>query len=197
MNKVTLINFTIFDRLRNFKDIGLAKCIWAACFILLCTGESFAQDNTEQAASSESLKKQIADTQKARANQQYAENYAFNDPTQRKVFLELTEELRCPKCQNQNIADSDAPIAHDMRRKVYELMQQGSDKPDVIAWMKKRYGDFVYYQPPVNPLTLWLWVLPIAFVVIMLFFFVRRRKTIDDSNVDEKLARAEALLKDN
>lgn len=128
--------------------------------------------------------------------QQYAENYVFADPDKRKVFLNLTAELRCPKCQNQNIADSDAPIAHDMRRKVYELMQEGKDKPAVIGWMKERYGDFVHYQPPVTAVTIWLWALPIIFALLMLVFLVRRRKVVDDADIEQKLARAEQLLKD-
>ncbi|MGB3724180.1 MAG: cytochrome c-type biogenesis protein [Glaciecola sp.] len=133
----------------------------------------------------------------ASVKQEYAENYVFADPKQRKLFLELTAELRCPKCQNQNIADSDAPIAHDMRRKVYELMQQGNDKPDVINWMKQRYGDFVYYQPPVNSVTIWLWLLPILFSIGMAVMFFRRRKTADNSNIDAKLAEADKLLKED
>ena len=129
--------------------------------------------------------------------QEYAENYVFADPKQRKIFLSLTAELRCPKCQNQNIADSDAPIAHDMRRKVYQLMQEGKDKPEVIEWMKVRYGDFVHYQPPVNAVTIWLWLMPVLFAGIMLIFFIRRRKPELDQNIDAKIAQADKILKDN
>ncbi|MFW8590341.1 cytochrome c-type biogenesis protein [Glaciecola sp. 2405UD65-10] len=128
--------------------------------------------------------------------QEYAENYVFADPAKRKEFLELTASLRCPKCQNQNIADSNAPISHDMRRKVYELMQQGSSQQEVIEWMKQRYGDFVYYKPPVNAATIWLWLIPVLFVCIMLTFFLRKRNVQTDDNINEKLARAEQLLKD-
>lgn len=135
--------------------------------------------------------------QQAQVTQQYAENYVFADPSQRKVFLELTAELRCPKCQNQNIADSDAPIAHDMRRKVYQLMQEGSDKPEVIGWMKDRYGDFVHYQPPVTPFTIWLWLLPVLFALLMAFFFIRRRKPQYEDDIEAKLAKAEQMLKDD
>jgi cytochrome c-type biogenesis protein CcmH len=127
---------------------------------------------------------------------EYAENYAFDDHNQRKMFLKLTGELRCPKCQNQNIADSDAPIAHDMRRKVYQLMQEGNDDQQVIAWMKQRYGDFVHYQPPVNAVTVWLWVTPVLFAVIMLIVFIKRRKVVDEVDVEARLARADKLLKE-
>ncbi len=127
----------------------------------------------------------------------YAENYQFDDHNQRKTFLELTAVLRCPMCQNQNIADSDAMIAHDMRRKVYQLMQEGQSKPQVIDFMKQRYGDFVYYQPPVNRVTIWLWVLPIMFALVMLFAFILRKKKADPQNLQEKLAQADRILKEN
>ncbi|OFA32591.1 cytochrome C biogenesis protein [Glaciecola punicea] len=132
-----------------------------------------------------------------RPKQEYAENYVFVDAGKRREFLELTAELRCPKCQNQNIADSDAPIAHDMRRKTYELMQEGKDKSQVIEWMKVRYGDFVHYQPPVNAVTIWLWVLPVLFAVLMLVFFILRRKPDIEQDIESKLARADQMLKDD
>lgn len=155
---------------------------FAISLLLLLSLNTFAQETAE------------AETQ---VKQEYAENYVFADPKQRKVFLNLTAELRCPKCQNQNIADSDAPIAHDMRRKVYQLMQEGKDKSEVIDWMKQRYGDFVYYQPPVNAVTIWLWLLPALFAVIMLIFFIRRRKPDVDLDVDAKIAQADKMLKDD
>ncbi len=138
--------------------------------------------------------------QNAQPKREYAENYVFGDPNKRKEFLELTEVLRCPKCQNQNIADSDAPISHDMRRKVYELMQEGKEKPEVIDWMKQRYGDFVYYQPPVNAVTVWLWLLPVLFALMMLVFFIKRRKgeqSLSEAELEERLARADKLLKED
>ncbi len=84
----------------------------------------------------------------------------FKSPEQQALFKELTHELRCPKCQNQNIADSNAVVAVDMRNKTLELVQQGQDKAQVLEYMKSRYGDFVHYQPPLNKFTLILWLLP-------------------------------------
>jgi len=129
--------------------------------------------------------------------QKMGENYLFENPDDRKTFLKLTAELRCPMCQNQNIADSDAMIAHDMRRKVYQLMLQGNSEKEVIAYMKERYGDFVYYQPPVTPVTIWLWALPILFALIMMGVFVKRRKVTPEENIEAKLAAANKLLKDD
>ena len=123
------------------------------------------------------------------------ENYQFDTPEQQALFKELTATLRCPMCQNQNIADSDAMIAHDMRRKVYQLINQGQDHEEVVAFMKSRYGDFVYYQPPVTRTTIWLWLLPI-FVVLLGIVVILRRKPNKLTAQDEQaaLARAQALL---
>ncbi|UTP72615.1 cytochrome c-type biogenesis protein CcmH [Alteromonas sp. LMIT006] len=123
------------------------------------------------------------------------ENYQFDTPEQQALFKELTATLRCPMCQNQNIADSDAMIAHDMRRKVYQLITQGQDHDQVVAFMKSRYGDFVYYQPPVTRTTIWLWLLPI-FVVLLGIVVILRRKPNKLTAQDEQaaLAKAQALL---
>ncbi|MFC4700088.1 cytochrome c-type biogenesis protein CcmH [Glaciecola siphonariae] len=154
-----------------------------------------ANGEATQAAKSSTISK--AQFEAKAITQDYAENYAFSDAAQRKTFLKLTEELRCPKCQNQNIADSDAPIAHDMRRKVYQLMQEGKGEQEVVGWMKQRYGDFVHYQPPVNAVTMWLWLAPVIFALVMLVVFIRRRKVVDDVDVEARLARADKLLKDD
>lgn len=100
------------------------------------------------------------------------DKFSFDTPAQRESFLKLTAELRCPMCQNQNIADSDAMIAHDMRRKVYALLKQGKTEQEVIDFMKSRYGDFVHYQPPVTAATLWLWAGPVLFIFIALIVVV-------------------------
>ena len=128
-------------------------------------------------------------------NEESIDSYKFTDPNQRQIFLSLTAELRCPMCQNQNIADSDAMISHDMRRKVYQLLQAGNTEQQVIDYMKARYGDFVYYQPPVTPYTLWLWLLPIVFVVIALFFVSRKPNAVGTDDVESKLAQADELLR--
>lgn len=123
------------------------------------------------------------------------DNYGFEDPQERALFLKLTEELRCPMCQNQNIADSDAMIAHDMRRKVYTLLKQGKSEDEIIAYMKERYGDFVYYKPPVTVATVWLWALPVVFIVVVLFLVMRRPARAPAQDTEEKLKQAEAMLK--
>lgn len=120
--------------------------------------------------------------------------YEFDDPAKRALFLDLTQELRCPMCQNQNIADSDAMIAHDLRRKVYELIEQGYSRVEIVNYMKSRYGDFVSYQPPVTPATIWLWILPGLFVVIAVSLVLVRRKTTVETFDQETMKKAEAIL---
>ncbi|STF83406.1 cytochrome C-type biogenesis protein [Escherichia coli] len=83
----------------------------------------------------------------------------FKDEAQEQQFRQLTEELRCPKCQNNSIADSNSMIATDLRQKVYELMQEGKSKKEIVDYMVARYGNFVTYDPPLTPLTMLLWVL--------------------------------------
>ena len=122
------------------------------------------------------------------------DKFHFDSPEKSALFLDLTKELRCPKCQNQNIADSDAMIAVDLKRKVYELLQQGNDRQQVIDFMKQRYGDFVYYQPPVNPMTIWLWLLPILFVFVAVAGIVMTRKRQPAEINNEQLAKAQAIL---
>ena len=106
-----------------------------------------------------------------------AENqYQFNSAEEEQLFRQLTAELRCPKCQNQNIADSDAVVAKDLRDKVLQLVQEGNTKDEVIDYMIDRYGYFVHYKPPVTPLTLLLWILPLGFVVLGFVFILFKQK---------------------
>ena len=122
------------------------------------------------------------------------DKFSFDTPAQRESFLKLTVELRCPMCQNQNIADSDAMIAHDMRRKVYALLKQGKTEQEVIDFMKSRYGDFVHYQPPVTAATLWLWAGPVLFIFIALIVVVRRKSVTPPEDMAAKLAKADEML---
>ncbi|MFT6777680.1 MAG: cytochrome c-type biogenesis protein CcmH [Paraglaciecola sp.] len=122
------------------------------------------------------------------------DKFQLDEPQKTTLFLELTKELRCPKCQNQNIADSDAMIAVDLKRKVHELVKKDYTKQQVIDFMKQRYGDFVYYKPPVNSMTIWLWLLPILFVIAALVSIAMSRKRQSPEINDEQLAKAEAIL---
>jgi len=121
----------------------------------------------------------------------------FNSVAQEQQYRELTEQLRCPKCQNNSIADSNAIIAADMRTKVYQLMQQGQSKGQIIDYMVARYGNFVTYEPPLNPLTLLLWLGPLLVVLVgglvVILPTVRRGGRAEPLSSDERL-RLEQLL---
>ncbi|MCG9757955.1 MULTISPECIES: cytochrome c-type biogenesis protein [Pseudoalteromonas] len=110
------------------------------------------------------------------AAQATEDKYNFATAEREQTFRELTHELRCPKCQNQNIADSDAVVAKDLRDKVIALVNEGQSKQEVIDYMIDRYGYFVHYQPPVTPATIVLWVLPVAIIILGFGFIVFRQK---------------------
>jgi cytochrome c-type biogenesis protein CcmH len=122
----------------------------------------------------------------------------FDDPVKEARYKQLIAELRCLVCQNQNLADSNAELAQDMRRKTYELVQGGASSDDVVDYMVKRYGDFVLYRPPFRLSTLLLWLGPFAILaggVAILLVFIRRRGRQPGAQLsDNELQRAKALL---
>ncbi|TBU74556.1 cytochrome c-type biogenesis protein [Phytopseudomonas daroniae] len=106
------------------------------------------------------------------------DTYEFASEAERARYRQLTEELRCPKCQNQNIADSDAPIAMDLRAEIYRMLEAGDSNAEIIDYLVARYGDFVLYKPPVTHRTLLLWYGPAALLVggfVLLGVIVLRR----------------------
>jgi len=104
------------------------------------------------------------------------DTYKFASPQQEQQYRQLTGQLRCPKCQNTNIAASDSIIAADMRSKVYQLLKEGQSNQQIIDYMVDRYGNFVTYQPPVTPSTLILWVGPALFVIIGALVIILRAR---------------------
>ena len=127
----------------------------------------------------------------------------FTSPQQESDYHQLTQSLRCPQCQNNNIADSNATIAVDMRGKVFELLQEGKSKNDVVDYMVARYGNFVTYDPPMTASTLVLWIAPLLLVLLGVVFLLRRKPKTQsavksqDVLTDEDNARlAELLNKD-
>ena len=127
--------------------------------------------------------------------------YPFEDPEQERIYKKLIEELRCLVCQNQNLADSNAELAQDMRRKTYDLAKAGKGEREIVDYMVLRYGDFVLYKPPLQTNTILLWAGPfIIFMVgiIVLLRFIRRRPDAQTSAFSEAdKARAETLLSKN
>jgi cytochrome c-type biogenesis protein CcmH len=100
------------------------------------------------------------------AVQAKVEVYEFSDPAMEADYKQLNSELRCLVCQNQNLADSNAELAQDMRKQVYEQLKKGSTREEIIDYMVTRYGDFVMYRPPFKATTLMLWLGPLFFFLI-------------------------------
>lgn len=120
--------------------------------------------------------------------------YEFESEDERQRYRTLVEELRCPKCQNQNIADSNAPIAMDLRREIFRMLEEGQSNEQIVDYLVDRYGDFVRYKPPVNLKTLALWYGPIAMLVVgfgVLALILRRRRHAGDSGAQNTLSEAE------
>jgi cytochrome c-type biogenesis protein CcmH len=126
------------------------------------------------------------------------DTYAFKNEAQEQQFRQLTGQLRCPKCQNNSIADSNSMIAADMRKKVWQLMQEGQSNQQIIDYMVARYGNFVTYEPPVTPSTIILWLLPSLFVLggvaVVIRLSHRPRKT---ALTPQEQARLQRLLDEN
>ncbi|MBL4797178.1 MAG: cytochrome c-type biogenesis protein CcmH [Oleispira sp.] len=98
--------------------------------------------------------------------------YPFDNKVDKERFEVLAAELRCPKCQNQNLADSNAPVASDLRDKVYELMIEGQTDDEIVGYLVARYGDFVRYNPPVQKNTFFLWFAPGTMVLIAIIVII-------------------------
>lgn len=103
--------------------------------------------------------------------------YEFTDLDQEERFRQLVAELRCPKCQNQNIADSNAGLAKDIKDRVHRLLQEGKSNNEITVYMVERYGDFITYRPPVRPATWFLWFGPIVIAALVAFFLLIRKLT--------------------
>ena len=94
--------------------------------------------------------------------------YDFDSVQQEAQYRGLIEELRCPKCQNQNLAGSDAPIAQDLKQKTYDMVKEGRSDGEIRAYMQERYGDFITYKPPIRPSTWVLWFFPPLLLITLI-----------------------------
>nr|WP_218689515.1 cytochrome c-type biogenesis protein [Psychrobacter sp. BF1] len=105
--------------------------------------------------------------------------YDFDSVQQEAQYRGLIAELRCPKCQNQNLAGSDAPIAQDLKQKTYDLIKEGRSDGEIRDYMQERYGDFISYKPPVRPSTWILWFFPPLLLILLIagwFWQTKRRQ---------------------
>ena len=126
------------------------------------------------------------------------ETYTFETPAQEQRYKDLIDELRCLVCQNQNLADSDAELAQDLRRKTYEMIKAGKSDGEILDYMVQRYGDFVLYRPPLKGTTLALWVGPFLILAIgvgvLIRVITRRRNDTAETDDAAALTRVERLL---
>lgn len=113
--------------------------------------------------------------------------YHFNTIQQQDRFHKLTEQLRCPKCQNQSIASSDADIARDMRQQVADMILKGRSDKDIVQYFVDRYGSFVTYKPPFDAHTAILWLGPGLLLLAGILVIVRlvRRASRQADDVDD------------
>jgi cytochrome c-type biogenesis protein CcmH len=125
--------------------------------------------------------------------------FQFDDPAQAETFQRLSNELRCLVCQNQNLADSNAELAQDLRREIYRMVREGKDEQAIIDFMVSRYGDFVLYRPPVNRATWLLWVGPFLLLAVgagVMLVMVRGRTRAPAAELSaEERARLQGLLR--
>mgnify|MGYP003679723066 FL=1 len=116
--------------------------------------------------------------------------YEFDTEEQRARFYQLSNELRCPKCQNQNIADSNSPIATDLRREIFRMLDEGQSNDQITEFMVMRYGEFVRYKPALTAQTAVLWFAPAFFLLAGLTGLVvmlRRRQRALRANEGQHL----------
>lgn len=122
----------------------------------------------------------------------------FESPVTEQRYQSLTATLRCPKCENQAIGDSNSPIAADMRDKVYEQLNDGRSDKEIIDFMVQRFGDYVLYNPRLEGRTLLLWGLPGALVVVgglALWAIIRSRRRVSVRQLSaEEQARLDELI---
>ncbi len=123
------------------------------------------------------------------------ETFVFKDDVTKVRFQVLSKELRCPKCQNQNLADSNSPISVDLRRELYGLLQEGKADSEIINFMVERYGEFVLYRPRVSSITYILWFGPalLMFIGLIVVIMIVRRKPEKEEELTLTLEQKEKL----
>ena len=99
------------------------------------------------------------------AHAEMVDTYVFKNQADRTRAVELAKSLRCPQCQNQNLVESNSPIAYDLRIEVYKMVDEGKSNQQIIDTMTARFGNFVNYKPPFQWNTALLWLLPILLLI--------------------------------
>jgi cytochrome c-type biogenesis protein CcmH len=125
--------------------------------------------------------------------------FKFDDPKKGEDFRSVIEQMRCLVCQNESLAASNADLAQDLRKEIYEMMQAGKNKDEIIKFMVARYGDFVLYNPPVKPSTYPIWFGPILLFMlgaVVLYLNLRKKSRSQETELSEaEQQRLDNLLK--
>ncbi|MEZ9290163.1 heme lyase NrfEFG subunit NrfF [Vibrio lentus] len=101
------------------------------------------------------------------------ELFEFESPDQQQRAITLAKSLRCPQCQNQNLIESNSPIAKDLRLVVFNMVKAGKSNSEITQYMTERFGEFVLYKPAMGASTLLLWLLPIALFLLFIYLSVK------------------------
>ncbi|MDB6096496.1 MAG: cytochrome c-type biosis protein CcmH [Francisellaceae bacterium] len=104
------------------------------------------------------------------------ELYYFSNPNDKADFNEIIHSLRCLVCQNQSLTESEASFAKDLKNEIYQRIKNGEHKQDLFKSLTIRYGEFIFYDPPVNYLTVGLWSLPFVILILIFISFFKRIK---------------------
>lgn len=107
---------------------------------------------------------------------QQVELFEFDNLVQQKRAISLAKSLRCPQCQNQNLIESNSPIAKDLRLKVFIMVKEENTDVEIIQFMTDRFGDFVMYKPAFNTRNLLLWIFPFLLLIIFIYFAIKSVK---------------------
>ncbi|WP_133408348.1 heme lyase NrfEFG subunit NrfF [Parashewanella tropica] len=113
------------------------------------------------------------------------DTYQFKNQTNQERGLKLARSMRCPQCQNQDLVDSNSPVAHDLRIQVYKMVDEGKSDEQIVQYMTQRYGDFVLYKPRMDSKTYILWWGPLGLLIcgaIVIGLLVRKQRANKDSN---------------
>ncbi len=125
----------------------------------------------------------------------------FDDKSKAKRYYKIISELRCLVCQNQNLAESNAPLAKDLRRQVYKMLNEGKSDAEIYDYMVSRYGEFVLYKPRLRGTTVLLWIGPFVFLAIgvwSVIVIIRRRAGAPARAIsDEERTRLQGWLDDS
>ena len=103
--------------------------------------------------------------------------YPFDNKSDEVLFYSLLDELRCPKCQSSNLSGSNSPISNDLKREVYELVLDDNSSEEIKSFLVKRYGNFIIYNPPLEPATYILWFGPFLILIMaaLIIYLLRKR----------------------